>query len=283
VATVRVTTADGIGLHVYVDTPDVSHDRSSEDVPALLVHGLASNARLWDGVRRALYESGHTVAAVDLRGHGLSDKPDAGYDFATITADVVSVLDALGWDRAVVAGQSWGGNVVLELAGRHAERCAAIVCVDGGWITLSSLGPWEVVRERLAPPQTEGTPRAAIERYMRQAHPVWTDEAIEGALACFEVRDDGTVAPHLTLERHLTILRHLWEHEPAQLYPRLRTPVVLVPCDDGSPRVESTRTAVAAAEAAIPDVRTVWFRSSHDVHAERPDDIAAIIREEARR
>ena len=38
----------------------------------LLVHGLASNARLWDGVARRLAGAGHAVAAVDLRGHGRS-------------------------------------------------------------------------------------------------------------------------------------------------------------------------------------------------------------------
>jgi len=46
--------------------------------PFVLVHGLASNARLWDGVARRLAGAGHSSAAVDLRGHGRSDKPDTG-------------------------------------------------------------------------------------------------------------------------------------------------------------------------------------------------------------
>lgn len=269
----RLKTAGGTELHVLAD----NLDRPQEATPVLLVHGLASNARLWDGVRAGIAREGRPVAAVDLRGHGLSDKPDDGYDFATIAGDVLSVLDELGWPAAVLAGQSWGGNVVVEVTARAPDRVRATVCVDGGWISLSRLGPWEHVRELLAPPDTIGTPVATIEAFVRSMHPTWSEEARAGALACFEVRDDGTVAPWLTRERHLMILRHLWQHEPGRLFPQIRTPVVLVPCDDGSPRVEMTRSAVAEVEAMLPTVRTVWFDASHDVHAERPDDVAALI------
>lgn len=269
----RLKTAGGTELHVLAD----NLGRSDDATPVLLVHGLASNARLWDGVRGAIAGEGRPVAAIDLRGHGLSDKPDDGYDFATIANDVLSVLDQLGWPAAVLAGQSWGGNVVVEVTARAPDRVRATVCVDGGWISLSGLGPWEQVRELLAPPDTIGTPVTTIEAFVRSMHPTWSEDAIAGVLACFEVRDDGTVAPWLTRERHLMILRHLWEHEPGRLFPKIRTPVVLVPCDDSSPRVEMTRSAVAEVEAMLPTVRTVWFDASHDVHAERPDDVATLI------
>ena len=271
----RVRGANGVGIHVLADDGD--------GVPFLLVHGLASNARLWDGVRGALARDGRPVAAVDLRGHGLSDKPDDGYDFATVVADLVAVLDDLGWNEAVIAGQSWGGNVVLELAARHPGRAVSVAAVDGGWIRLSDMGSWEMVGERLAPPNTTGTPLAQIESFMRRAHPGWTDEAIAGALACFEVREDGTVAPWLSRERHLMILRHLYDHDPTQVFPQIRTPVVLVPCENDSMRSESKQRAVAEAERLLATSRTVWFDASHDVHAECPDEIALILTEEADR
>ena len=77
--------------------------------PTLLVHGLASNATLWSGVADSLALDGHPVAAVDLRGHGRSSKPDVGYDFATINSDLLAVLGRLGWvtGEPVIAGQSW--------------------------------------------------------------------------------------------------------------------------------------------------------------------------------
>src|SRR5688500_3652196 len=77
--------------------------------PFLLVHGLSSNARLWDETAQHL--NGHPSYAVDLRSHGESDSPDDGYDTTTAAADLAVLIDKLGLDRPIVAGQSWGGNV----------------------------------------------------------------------------------------------------------------------------------------------------------------------------
>jgi pimeloyl-ACP methyl ester carboxylesterase len=111
-------------------------ERGAGEPRWLLVHGLASNARLWDGVARRLVESGASTVAVDQRGHGLSDRPDDGYDMATVADDLAHLADALGWESALLAGQSWGGNVVLEALARHPERFLGAVCVDGGFIRL---------------------------------------------------------------------------------------------------------------------------------------------------
>ena len=134
--------ASGVELHV-VDWTDGSR-RDPALAPFVLVHGLASNARLWDGVGRRLAAAGHRVVAVDQRGHGRSSKPDDGYDMATVADDLHLLIGALGIRRPVVAGQSWGGNVVLELAFRHPDDIAAIVCVDGGFIDLRQRFPeWD--------------------------------------------------------------------------------------------------------------------------------------------
>jgi pimeloyl-ACP methyl ester carboxylesterase len=94
----------------------------------VLVHGLASNARMWDGVGEALAACGFASISVDLRGHGRSPKPDDGYDFDTVVGDLVPLLDG----QPVVAGQSYGGNVVVALAAKHPELISGIACVDGG-------------------------------------------------------------------------------------------------------------------------------------------------------
>ena len=96
--------------------------RGGSGIPFLLVHGLASNARLWDGVAEHLAAAGHESAAVDLRGHGESSQVGNGYDWATLAADLAEVLNSLGWQRAIAAGQSWGANVTLEFAARHPDR-----------------------------------------------------------------------------------------------------------------------------------------------------------------
>ena len=111
-----IEVATGVELAVDAWSP-----ASAEGPPFVLVHGLASNARLWDGVAAALVASGHHAYTVDLRGHGRSSKPDGPYDVPTVAADLASLIATLGLDRPVVAGQSWGGNVVLELAARHPD------------------------------------------------------------------------------------------------------------------------------------------------------------------
>src|SRR4051812_21398500 len=126
----RVPVADGVTLHVR-HWPGPAGAR-----PFLLVHGLSSNARLWDGV--AAHLSGHPVYAVDLRSHGESGRPATGYDTATAAADLDAVCSGLGLAPAVVAGQSWGGNVVVQLAARFPARATALALVDGGWIDLRS-------------------------------------------------------------------------------------------------------------------------------------------------
>jgi pimeloyl-ACP methyl ester carboxylesterase len=248
----------------------------------VLVHGLASNLRLWDGVRGELVAGGHRVVAVDLRGHGTSPKPDTGYDVPTVAADVAALISSLGLVQPVVAGQSWGGHVVLELAASWPSLVGAVALIDGGWTHASASLPWDEAAERFAPPRSEGRPLAEIEARIRADEDGWPPGAAEAMLACFEVREDGTVAPRLTFDRHMKVLRGLWEHRPALLYPRVQSPVLLVACDDGSRPVDAKRAAVAEAEAALrPRVpcRTVWMEAHHDVHLQHPDAVAELLAE----
>lgn len=249
--------------------------------PVLLVHGLASNARLWDGVAVALSGAGHPVAAVDLRGHGRSAKPDEGYDVPTVAGDVRSLLDALGWERPLVAGQSWGGNVALELAARWPEALGALACVDGGTIELHRRFPdWDACASALRPPPLAGVPRARIEQMLRDTHPDWPESGIQGQLACFEVRADGTVAPWLTLERHLLVLRGLWEHRPSERYGSVSVPTLLLgaePAAEPSAWHEQKVVELAQAASAMPAARVEWMRGDHDLHAQHPGAVAALL------
>ena len=78
-----------------------------EGRPFVLLHGLASNSLTWAVVARHLQAAGHAVYAVDQRGHGPSDKPDDGYDFATVTEDLDLLCERLG------AGEPDRGGAVV--------------------------------------------------------------------------------------------------------------------------------------------------------------------------
>jgi pimeloyl-ACP methyl ester carboxylesterase len=267
----------------------------------LLVHGLASNARLWDGVITHLSEAGHPVYAVDQRGHGQSDAPDRGYDLVTAVADLVAVIQGLEITRPVVVGQSWGGNVVVELAARHPELVSGISCVDGGFIELQEIfDRWEDCAQRLAPPRLDGSLRTTLADHLNAAHPDWASTAIDGALANFATHHDGTISPHLTFERHMLLLRALWDHRPSVLFPKLSVPVLWMPADDGTTpdalrrkqgivdraerllsRSGTAHSGTAHNEIALNETalsRTQWFvPADHDVHAQYPDRVAAAL------
>jgi pimeloyl-ACP methyl ester carboxylesterase len=275
--TTRVPVAEGVD--VAVDTFQPAGSASGPAAAFLLVHGLASNARMWDGVAARLTDRGHRAATVDLRGHGRSAKPDGPYDMATVADDVASVIEALDWERPVVAGQSWGGNVVLELAHRHPDAVRGIVCVDGGWLEpCAAFDSWPACEARLAPPRLTGLRRDEIEGYIRGSHPHWPETGIAGTLANFEVRPDETIAPWLTYDRHIAVLRGLWDHRPSEIYADIETPVLLVPADTGADeRASQKREGVEMAMDRLPHARLRWFTGDHDIHAQHPVELADVM------
>jgi pimeloyl-ACP methyl ester carboxylesterase len=283
----RVPVSPGLDLRVLRWEPAAGAARAAvrggsdgQVAPILLVHGLASNARLWDGVARRLSDAGHRVAAVDLRGHGHSDKPDTGYDFATISSDLRALVEALEFDRPIIAGQSWGAGVVLDFAVRNPRLTRGIVLVDGGLTDLRDAFPtWEICWQRLAPPPLVGLPLSDVEGYFRQNHADWPEEGFEGSLANFEIRPDRTIAPWLTRERHKAILQAMWGQRIGDLWAALRVPALIVPVDGGeSDWTKAKRAGADAAEAAlrasgVPG-RVQWFSGDHDVHAQHPVELA---------
>jgi len=276
----RVKVAGGTALHCLEWEGGEGAD-GGRPVPFLLVHGLASNARTWEAVAGLLAAQGHPVAAVDQRGHGLSDAPDGGYDFDTLCDDLEGVLDALGYERAVVVGQSTGGNIAVELARRAGHRLAGVGGVDGGALELQERWPrWEDCAATLAPPRLAGTPVADMAARFRLAHRDWDDWAIEATLANFEVLDDATVRPRLSLEHHMLILRSLWEHRPSVILPELTTPMVLILADSGDAWSTEKKAAADRAAILLDRGRVHWVKpADHDIHVQQPARVAALLLE----
>lgn len=252
----------------------------------VLLHGLASQAHIWDLVAPLLTDS-FRVVAIDQRGHGLSDKPDSGYDWATVTSDLDAILEALKIDRAILIGHSWGGNVALQYAVDHPDRVSGLVLIDGGFLQIGDRLDWPTVEKFLEPPDLIGTPvdelRSSMEVWMGSA---WSPAAEAITLQNFEIRADGTIAPHMRKSNHMQVVRALWEHRPSELWARVQCPVLMIPAVAPEPHDERTRSTlenkrriIAVAEERLKQSQTIWMMDTmHDVPLQRPAELEQAIR-----
>jgi pimeloyl-ACP methyl ester carboxylesterase len=260
-------------------------DRAAVRPTFVLIHGLASNALLWQGVALELANRGYEAIAVDLRGHGQSSKPDGPYDVSTVADDVAGLIVSLGIDRPVVAGQSWGGNVVIDLAARYPDKVRGVVPVDGGFIDLSAqFASWEECEAALAPPRFAGTPATQFEGWIRSAHPGWPETGISGMMGNVELHADGTISPWLTFDHHLSVLRGLFDHRPVERYGEIAVPVWWMVAGDAEPTHEAgswngnKHAAIDVALGKLSIARCTWFADGdHDLHAQYPDRVADLL------
>src|SRR5258708_8860605 len=87
----------------------------------VFIHGFGGQAEQWH-YQIQKFSLDNRVIALDLRGHGLSDKPGTGYDMATIQSDLVKALDKLKvTEKIVLVGHSFGGAIAVEYTNAHPE------------------------------------------------------------------------------------------------------------------------------------------------------------------
>jgi pimeloyl-ACP methyl ester carboxylesterase len=98
----------------------------------VLLHGLASDADTWDKAIAPLAARGLRVLAVDLIGHGYSDKPAGDYLLTDFAESLGHFLDALGIASATLCGHSFGGAIAMFFGSRNPERVERVVLVSAG-------------------------------------------------------------------------------------------------------------------------------------------------------
>ena len=112
---------NGVRLH-YLDW--------SGDGPALIfLAGFANTPHFFDSLAAAFTDRFH-VLGLTRRGHGESEQPKSSYDIATLAADVLTFMDVLGIERAVLAGHSFAGNEMTYLATSQPDRLSGLVFLD---------------------------------------------------------------------------------------------------------------------------------------------------------
>lgn len=97
----------------------------------VLIHGITSNSATWDRVLPELANH-YTVLALDLLGHGRSDKFRGDYSVGAHANTIRDLMDGLGYRRATLVGHSLGGGVAMQLAYQYPERVDRMVLVAPG-------------------------------------------------------------------------------------------------------------------------------------------------------
>ena len=255
--------------------------------PLVLLHGLASTCHIWDLVAPNLSRD-FSVVALDQRGHDETDKPDHGYDFATIVEDLSLFLAATDLERPIIVGHSWGGDVALEFAVAHPEAPLGLCFVDGGIIEISDRAEMtlERAKEEMAPPDFAGMTAGQLRERARSRR--WfsemTPELEQILFANFEVLPDDTIRARLSRANHMRIIEAFWDHRPSKLYERVSCPVLLMPArqegsDSAAPNRFRREEAIATAGRLLPKSRSAWLEDSiHDVPLQRPELVAETIR-----
>ncbi|MDQ3693073.1 MAG: alpha/beta hydrolase [Chloroflexota bacterium] len=141
-----------------------------EGPPVVLLHGIGSRGVSWWPVIDGLTPFFH-LYVLDLRGHGDSSKPVAGYDGADYVDDLKRALDGLGLERPRIIGHSLGALVTLAWASLHPARAAALVLEDPPLRTMPRT--LELFDEWIA---LAAMPPAEVAELYRDRYPAWSAE-----------------------------------------------------------------------------------------------------------
>ncbi|MCA9908129.1 MAG: alpha/beta hydrolase [Anaerolineae bacterium] len=248
--------------------------------PLLLLHGLASTSHIFDLIAPVLAEHFY-VLAVDQRGHGLSDKPDTGYDFETVAVDIDHLLGALQLSATPISliGHSWGAYTALYYAATRPHTLTKVGLIDGGIRSLQDIYPtWAEAEIGMAPPQYVHMTIEAIRRMIRAQ---WLRDAYRPeleplALSVFDLSDEQAVSPHLSRKNHMEIAHQIWAFNSVDYYERIQCPVLIVNAipsgDTPDPKVvQATREA----ERHLRDVEVIWMgKTIHDIPWHRPAELS---------
>lgn len=238
----------------------------------VMLHGTSANLGVWDRVVELLGADVRTVA-VDQRGHGRSEKPDAGYGATEFADDVAGLIRTLACAPAIIVGHSLGARNAVVAAARHAELVAGVVAVDYTPYVESEV--LDDLQERVAAGDRPFATRDELVAYLRGRYPLITEDAVERR-ADYGYGPAGSGLRPLASPEALTQTVDGLRKDFVDDFVAVGVPVTVVRGELS--RIVSAE-AMARARSLRPDVRVVELPDvDHYVPEERPDVVADEIR-----
>jgi pimeloyl-ACP methyl ester carboxylesterase len=265
----RTIEHDGVSLAVQDD---------GDGAPVILLHGLTATRRYVVMGSRSLERSGHRVIAYDARGHGRSS-PAPAYGYSELGGDLEAVLDALGIERAVLAGASMGAHTILWMALQRPQRLGGLVVITPSYDPASNDDPARLARwDALADGLRSGGTKGFLAAYGEpRVAPALRETVIK------------VIRQRLELHEHPEAVADALEQVPRSRpfasvgeLGEIAVPVAIVASgDEADP--EHPQAVGEAYAAAIPNARLVTDEPGHSPIAWQGSQLSRVIAEVAER
>ena len=244
-----------------------------EAPPVFLVHGWGCSAYYYRKLVPSLVEAGRRVVALDLRGHGGSDKPveRERYTGEAMADFVERAMDALDLDRPAVVAHSLGGAIMLDVAARDAGRMSS----------LTLLAPVGLAPVRFVGVARVATPAVAVP-LVPYAAPRWSIplvlRSVNGKLGSYTSRDvDEYWAPTQdpAFARALRALLHGYRFEPRRDDELARVVVPTLVILGGRDLLVRSRSSARRVSVLPHGVSRIIERAAHVLAEEAPEAVLA--------
>ena len=249
---------NGLRLH-YVEWGD----RAAP--PLLLLHGMASFARIWHLIAPA-FAADYRVLALDWRGHGDSAwAPSGEYRYQRYLSDLDGLISALALDDLAIVGHSLGAWIALCYAGQAPERLRALVAAD----FRIGFTPEELEQARAQsrrPPRDFATAAEILDRFAASLAPVAASDALIRRLGQHAVKQNAAGRWAFKFDRAALAAAPF---DPWPLFSSLRVPILAL---RGAQSPLMSHDAIVRVGQTIPGVRIAAIAGAyHHPFLDRPD------------
>lgn len=264
------------GLHVRL-----LESGTRGDPPVLLLHGWGASAYMWRAWFAPLAAAGRHVLAIDLPGHGLSDKPDDDrvYEASALSRTVSEVIAAEALSAVDIVAQSMAGTVALHAAVASGARINQLVLVNPACFGIVRVQSWA---RHVSPRLIDAwLPRFVFRRIVSRAHQlVYHDPSRITARDIDEYWAPSQFPAYARAMRKL-LHRFTWVRPSvvemsAHLQRLRRPPLVILGAHDRLVR-NALPYARALEGAGAPLRAHVVANGGHAVNEERPEDVVPLV------
>jgi pimeloyl-ACP methyl ester carboxylesterase len=168
------TTVNGINIHY--------HRTGGQGPQMVLCHGVTDNGLCWTHLAQEL-EKNYDLIMYDVRGHGLSDKPETGYTLTELSREMAGFIESLGLEKPGVIGHSMGAMIAVELAAARPDLPQCIILEDPPWkkgevfLTEKEKNEWLKEMLTLLSDMQKGSIEEAM-AFCREENPHWPEPEI---------------------------------------------------------------------------------------------------------